>query len=71
MGDLKLLDNSVSLIEIETVFRKTLGANRSTHGISYEEFYSSLRRMGCILYKGHAENSRRALHFLLTEVLNI
>lgn len=70
VGDLKLLSNRISLIEVETVFRKALGSARNAHSsMTYEDFYSCLRSVGCILYINTAENSRRALHCLLTEVI--
>ena len=68
MGDLNVLGNQISLIEVETVLRKSCGADKPANGMTYEEFYSSVRRIGCILYHGVAGSTRRALHFFLTEV---
>jgi hypothetical protein len=71
VGDIGLLGNKITVIEIENI-RKNLPL--STNGkqirdlISYEEFYHWLRSLACCLYYQQLQCPKKSLHQFLIEV---
>lgn len=70
LGDLGLLGNRVSVFEAEEVrdaIVSQAAGTTSSDAISYEQFYSWLRGVSAIYYATEVDNSRKALHMMLTQ----
>ena len=70
LGDMGILSNSITVIEIENI-RRQIQQNETKHSsfMSYEEFYLWLRSVACCLFSiSPSSCPKKSLHKFLVEV---
>lgn len=75
LGDMGLLGNRITVLEIENICRTIYSSRESSHSstnsrqlMTYEEFYLWLREIACCLYYEQLLCPKKSLHKLLVEV---